>query len=139
MTSLTFLNKSVDNLLSMLDMELLVITELMKDTSFPLEDRWEVYLKVEKLLPISTYYADSISILTENLYDDLYLERYQTVTNSRINEQLLDNADYAEPLGEDADQWTVHQHEKYSTMLAKRDEWREAVLAEGYGGFTNDW
>lgn len=98
----------------------------------PLEERWATFLECDKLLDTHYYGTDSMDILSDCLYDDFYIERRQTELFKSIDEQLCGNRT---PEGSEPDEYT----ESWDRMYAKRDEWREAVLKEGYAGFTNDW
>jgi len=129
---LPYMNQMADVILNDLDTFVALTQETLKDREFSLEARWELYLKVEHLLPEHTYTPDSLDILTDSPYDDIYMDRYQTKANSDIDDSLLEN----QPSDNDS---LGEYHEKYVRMWAKRDEWREAVLQEGYGSFTYDW
>ena len=132
MTNLIYATTEVDNLLSKVDSVVTVTCELLKDPRFSLEDRWSLYLKIEKLLPIDTYISNVINILTDSVYDDFYMERHQVKSYSQIAETILEGRTQD---GDDPDDYS----EAYDRMYAKFDEFREAVLSSGYGGFENDW
>lgn len=99
------------------------ITDLLKNKDFPLEDRWELLLNSEDLLSTETYGDGEIEILTRDgksvtPYDDFYIEKCQTKYYSDMWETIIEG----EP-------------DAYGNV----DEWREAVLARGYGSFIYDW
>ena len=101
-----------------------------KEFGFSLEDRWELYLAGESLLEIHPFISKSIRVLTDAIYNDIGIERYEQLLNSGMDERITENYN-----PEDTDEFS----EIWAQMYAKRDEWREAVLAEGYAGFTFDW
>ena len=126
----TFL-KTKTNLVTMLKQALNLRDE------FPLESRWALFLKSEQLLPISSDVTNSMDILSDTLYDDFNTERHQTRMFSEIDECILEGHEYACTDIENGEAETIY--EKELEMYAKRDTWREAVLAEGYAGFVYDW
>ncbi len=97
-----------------------------------LEERWATFLECEQLLDIHGWISNSMDILSDCLYDDFYIERRETTMYKDIDERLCDNRT---PEGSEPDEYT----QPWDEMYTKRDEWREAVLAEGYVGFTYDW
>jgi len=125
---LPVMNQMADKMLSDLDSFVTLCQATFQDTEFSLEARWTLYLKVEKLLPVDSFHANHLSTLTNSVYDDLYLERYQFVNNSSIDEQVVER--YSDEDERDS---------RTTAMFEKRDAWREAVLKEGQGGFTYDW
>jgi len=138
------MNARADRLLSEVDTFITVCEETFKDTGFSLDARWDLYLKVEKLLPVSKYLSKSSRVLTDSPYDDLFPDGRGMLYNSDLDEQMMENGAYvdeqrtaAAEAGTDfvPDRWD----EKALAMFDKRDEWREAVLAEGVGGFVFDW
>lgn len=73
-----------------------------------------------------------MELYSDCLYDDFYLDRYATATFSEIDDQVCQNSTLE---GEEPG----YRAEFWDACYAKRDEWREAVLASGYSGFINDW
>jgi len=128
------INASVDALLNALDNTIPLVQEFLKDTSFPLEDRWALFLKSEKLLPSDTYGDGHVDALSrgDSLYDAFGVERRETTYYSDMDDMLHENST---PEDSEADEYS----EKYDRMLEKRDEWREVVLQHGDGSFTYDW
>lgn len=124
MTELYHTNEGADRLIREIDCMITAWQAIFVDKQYSLEARWALYLKVEHLLDTAVYRSKSINVLSDSLYDDFYMERRESHLNSDIDNMLIENS------GDD-DRW--------DEMNAKRDEWREAVLAEGIGGFTNDW
>lgn len=120
-------NEAADKLISDIDKCVNIWQGIFKDEGFSLEARWALYLKVEHLLDTAVCQSKSISVLSDSLYDDFYMERRESSLNSDIDRIILENVADAE------------EDDPWAEMYAKRDEWREAVLAEGIGGFTNDW
>lgn len=144
MTQLIFATAELEKTLSAVDTQLVVLTEILKDKSFPLDDRWELYLKAEKLLPIDKYLPQSVDVLTDCAYDDIFPAGRGFKYNSDIDETLVESGEWAlEQKREAAEAGIDYVPETYEEhaleQYAKRDEWREAVLAEGVGGFPFDW
>lgn len=144
MTGLPFMNSMAEDILSKLDTFLISCKDTLSDTDFPLEDRWELYLKIEKLLPIDKYLSKSIRVLTDRPYDDVFVDGRGFQFNSDIDQSLVENGEYAFEekvatieAGEEysPDKWTARHLE----LWEKRDAWREAVLAEGTSGCAFDW
>lgn len=108
------------------------VKEYLKDTSIDLEKRWNTFIECDHLLDINGWGGDAMDIYSEALYDDFYMERHQVKLYKEIDVQVTENIT---PQGEVPDEYSS----KYNVYYAKRDEWREAVLAEGYAGFTYDW
>ena len=86
----------------------------------PLTERWNIYLMIEDTLKLDSCYANiHISGAPEmTYYDDLYTDRYGTITHSNIIECITDGA-----------KWSAVQI----------DELKERFLQTGYGGCINDW
>jgi len=144
MTQLIFATAELEKTLAAVDTQLVVLTEILKDKSFPLDDRWELYLKAEKLLPIDKHLPESVDVLTDSAYDDIFPAGRGFKYNSDIDETLVENGEGAlEQKREAAEAGIDYVPERYEEraleQYAKRDEWREAVLAEGIGGFPFDW
>ena len=102
------------------------VKPLLTDQSIDLERRWELYEYLAKngfLVKEDGFGTGYVNLLDcSSLYDDFYIDRYQSVSfidmyNDRIQERLED---------EELTQEQV-------------DAWREAVLASGYSSFTYDW
>lgn len=95
-----------------------VLKSVLTSTEISLEEKWEIFILSKDILPICN--DDCVMhIITDTVYDDFYVERYETTSFVSIDEQILN---YNNP------KWN-----------GKHKEWREAVLASGYSGFTNDW
>lgn len=110
-----------------------------KEYDFPLDDRWAFYLEVESLLPISRYIPKSIRVMSDRIYDDYFPDGRGMTLNSTIDETMMENKEYLESEDTVDDEWTANARIASAKEIAKRDEWREAVMAEGYGGFIFDW
>ena len=104
------------------------LKEIIVNPAYTLEQRWTVFLEGQWLLEDHYYTPRSMDILSDAMYDDFYMERRETKSFSDIDDQITESYD---PEDEDS--------ENYNRMYGKRDEWREAVLKEGYKGFTYDW
>jgi hypothetical protein len=104
----------------------------LTDTSIPLDTRWSAFLSSEDILPIWPWIDRPMDIYSDCLYDDFCIERHQTATYAEIDEQVCQNSTTE---GEEPG----YQAEFWDACYAKRDLWREAVLASGYSGFVYDW
>lgn len=99
---------------------------IMKDESLPLEERWTVLEEATDFLPIADFGDGFIEKLAPHLtaYDDFYMERYGTWTYKDMLEGMVDRLSW---------------DEDSRTKTWDIDNWKRAVLASGYGGFTHDW
>lgn len=97
-----------------------------QDKTKPLEERWALFEECSAagLLGKATYGDGFIDTLNRNgtLYDDFYIERYQTVDYTDMYKRILEDEDEEDEYPQEA-----------------IDAWREAVLASGKGSFTYDW
>jgi len=107
------------------------ILEQLKDTSIPLDERWDAYTQLVEanILVSDQSYGDgnpggAFDSNRVSLYDDFNIDRGQSMTFPAMWEAM--NEEFFE--GGDA----------YDAEGAK-DKWREAVLASGYSSFTYDW
>jgi hypothetical protein len=137
---LPYLNAQIDSVLSKLDNVMLVACEFMRDTSIPLDDRWAVYLKVEKQLPVQSYFGRAIRELTDSVYDDFFPDGRGCMYNRQIDESLHENNpdcwDEEDKIDIDEnDEWIERGRQRW----IKRDAWREAVLQEQQGLVVFDW
>lgn len=142
--ALPFMNSQADEILSKLDTFLISCKDTLSDKDFPLEDRWQLYLKIEKLLPINKYLTGSLRVLTDRPYDDGFVDGRGFRFNSEIDETVVENGEFVleqkvAAIEADTDfvpdPWDASNLERYE----KRDAWREAVLAEGTSGCAFDW
>lgn len=141
------INASVDALLSALDNTIPLVQEFLKDTSFPLEDRWALLKKSASLLPTESFGDGNVEVLgIDSPYDELNFERRETFNYSELDERLIENFADAKAVLAEPEKYPYHTFwspvanaEKWSAYSAHYDEWREAVLARGYGSFTYDW
>jgi hypothetical protein len=134
-----YINAAVDELNECVTETLYTVQQFLKDTSFPLEDRWALYIKVEKLLPISSYLSDALHKLTDDVYDDIFPAGRGFKYNSDIDEGLVENYESWKDDDASDDDWKTRAKENSLKLWSKRDAWREAVLAEGISGFPFDW
>jgi hypothetical protein len=105
---------------------------VLTNKSISLEERWEAYLCVEDHLPTESYGDGYIEKLGwDCAYDDLHLEKYQTREFSAIWSMIQEcRSDMGDP----------EYYKKYLELTEEQlDEWREAVLASGFGRFIYDW
>lgn len=138
--NMPYLNASIDSAISALDNVMIVASEFMKDTSFPLEERWNVYLKVEKYLPIRSYFGEAIRKLTDDVYEDHFPDGRGIRWNSDIDESLVENHEWLKDMDpSEDDEWTKKARIHETETWAKRDTWREAVLQEQQGLIVFDW
>lgn len=100
------------------------IKGILKDESILVDDRWDLYLKVEQDLPIMSHqfnvYLDIGGERKEvSYYEDLYCDRYQTISFSKIVNTLM---------------YVYNNHPKEAI-----DDLKNRILISGYGGCINDW
>jgi len=116
---------------ALIQTEMQPLLQSLKDTSIPLDERWDAYTQlVEKNILINEqnygdgFLAEAFGYNNVSLYDDFNMDRHETRTFP--------------------DMWS-HMNEDYNEMPdcykddAKRDAWRERVLASGFSGFEYDW
>lgn len=103
----------------------------LADSSIPLYDRWEAFtiLSEHNKLPTSGWYTEALlDILSPtkeiNLYDDFYMERHS----------VRNHVDFLEHI-EDYRTEGDFEYITDDSITA----WKEAVLKQGYQGFTFDW
>lgn len=99
-----------------------VIAAQLKDTSIPLDERWQAFMSLPPdTLPTQGYGKGFVHLLDDNLtlYDDFYIERHETTAYADMFERIEDG-----------------EVEVADEALAK---WKEQVLASGYQAFTHDW
>lgn len=114
---------SIQEMQAQIDARVKEVLSELKDTSVPLDERWEAFIKIsEKVkLPIQSYGDGFVDYLGDNmtLYDDFYIERHQTV-------KYVDMAE---------------QFDELETEISAENiaEWKEKVLQSGYGAFIHDW
>lgn len=105
--------------------------EYFKDKAVPLEDRWDVYTKacIENVF-INEYCWIFHSVVIEDklkldYYDDLYIQKYQTISFLDMVEQVEDE---------------VKNNEKFVNFSKSIiDELKEEILQSGYSSFIFDW
>lgn len=91
----------------------------MQDSELPLEQRWDIFTQIHQFLPTKSYYMSFDSLGNAwSWYDDMYVEKYQTVDLIRFAERVHDNK-----------KW---EHIDFNAL-------KEEILACGYGSFINDW
>ena len=99
---------------------------LQQSTDMDLDVRWGMFLQLCPYLPTKSYYSHALDAFGGNfsLYDDLYVERYETISWPNFTDRV------EEMRGIDSPSWATQEN---------WDKVREAAIAEGYGGFANDW
>lgn len=104
-----------------------LVKTVLRDKTQPLDKRWELLVKLSEVgvLPEQAFgdgYIDDVFGLDP--YDDMYMERHQTYNYVEFLQYKL-----------------VEAFEEDESELApeKIAEWKEKVLAAGYGSFTYDW
>jgi hypothetical protein len=115
----TLLNKGVDQILVQL-----------KDTSLPLDERWDAYRALcdNNILVKNEGYGDGfLDTLGEELtmYDHFNVDKYQT----------MEFVDMYDKVMEADDKW----HKDLVAVQPNIPAWQEKVLASGYSSFTYDW
>ena len=97
------------------------IQEYIKDTSYTLTDRWNVFVSASEamILPTQTYIQHLPTMKNVSWYDDFHKDRYSFINWVRIAERIEDN-----------------ENSEFYDML---DAIKEEILAAGYCGFTHDW
>ena len=124
---------NIDAILSahvLVQTQLPALLESLKDTSIPLDERWDAYTQlVDKSILVNEagagdgFLSHVFGHSNVSLYDDFYMDRHETRTMpeiwDRITEEDADLDNYADPI--------------------LRDQWRERVLASGLSGFCHDW
>jgi hypothetical protein len=113
----------------------------LTDKNIPLDERWETYKEVAKLLPINYDYIDNAfeKILGDiSLYDEFNIDRYQTARYVDQVEGLEDDLAYEE---EQAAITFAEPREPYTPRFTREqlNEIKEYVLASGTQGFIYDW
>jgi hypothetical protein len=107
---------------------------LTNKEAFTLDERWAAYEKVAEYMPTESYSdGDCETLLGVPAYD-AGIERYQTMDYPALYEWYLDRVNEKELYPEDEDEYNANLP---SQEVA--DEWRERVLAAGYGSFEHDW
>lgn len=133
-TELPYATQRVVDMLAIMDSVVDETLVMLADKEIDLDTRWDLYLKIEKALPMHVFMGKAIRELTDSPYEEIFFDRHEVRYNSAIDQQLHDNYD------PDADDLDDDEYFKNGRALwAKRDAWREAVLAEGYGAVTFDW
>lgn len=103
------------------DVSLMKVTSYIKDKKrASLEDRWETYLLIEKLLPLDPWKVDLfVEGATKITYhDELKIARYGQIRHSEMINLIVS-----------AGIWDFDQ----------LDVLRERFLQTGYGGCINNW
>lgn len=143
-TKMPYAMKQVDNMLAVMDSVIDMTLVMLTDKEIDLEARWDLYLKIEKVLPISQYLSQSIYVLTDEVYNDFFPDGKGMRYNSSIDEGMAEEGSYLleqkAAAAEAGTDWVPDRYdERVLKQYEKRDAWREAVLAEGVGGFVFDW
>lgn len=111
-----------------LDANLKLVLESLKDTYVPLDGRWTVYDTLVKrgiLTKIDLCgdgFLDDLDTERElTLYDDFYVNRYETVRYVDMMEKM--SGDYG----------------RINVTPESLSKWKEKVLRSGTAGFRYDW
>lgn len=92
-----------------------------------LDSRWNLFIELTKMgiLPTETYGDGHVDVFSNNAspYDDLYVERHETQSYQSTLELIEERI----------------EEEDSNYPADKLDDWKEAVLAAGYGSWTFDW
>ena len=123
----------------------------------PLEDRWEIYVQIEKELPIDCC-CFSLDAAERDLecreltyYDDLYMERYEERPFTEIVSQLQERA-LDDPKNKETIDTLIKEHgvkhcfqlpldvlKELRNSVASLPTFRDVIMKSGYGGCKNDW
>jgi hypothetical protein len=106
----------------------------LKDKTIPLDERWEAFKTAAEMLPLEPYSDGDCETLLGSAAYDSGIERHQTMDYPTLYDWYLDRVNEKELYPEDEDEYNANLP---SQQVA--DEWREQVLARGYGSFQNDW
>lgn len=94
----------------------------IQDSELPLDQRWDIFTQIHEFLPSSDWHISFESLGTDwSWYDNMYVDRYQTVTLV----ELADRVRYRH----DCNEW---DH-------INLDDLKEEILATGFGRFINNW
>lgn len=112
------------NTVHLIEINIKLLQESIKDKSEPLEDRWNIYLLIQPYLKTDGVYWSPESIEKNreiSWFDDFYLEKDETM---QLDAEFIERVE--DKIKEDG--WEVDI-----------DELKEEILAYGYGSFENDW
>lgn len=120
--------------------------ELIVNKEIDLATRWDIYLNAPHKFKNHEHYLCDFEVLDQKVrgfswYDDMYLEKNETITGERIIErieELMRNyANNQEYLGPNANRETVGK------QFADNPEWlnelKEDILEQNMGSFIYDW
>ncbi len=111
------------------------ILNVLKDTFYPLPERWELFKKCPAdLLKTETYGPPSgLDTLAGHeivWYDDFYIERHETVDSVDIVERMEENL---------TSTYSSQFFERHTVTQADIDAYKEAVLQSGVKEWEYDW
>lgn len=126
--------------------------QLIINKDLDLATRWDIYLNAPDKFKNKEPYICHFVVLDKKIngfswYDDLYLDKNETITGESIIEGLEDlMADYEpnpESLEENAEDALYEENEPVGQQFANNpellDELKEEILAKNMGSFTYDW
>lgn len=126
--------------------------QLIINKDLDLATRWDIYLNAPDKFKNKEPYICHFVVLDKKIngfswYDDLYLDKNETITGESIIEGLEDlMADYEpnpESLEENAEDTQYEENEPVGQQFANNPEWldelKEEILAKNMGSFTYDW
>lgn len=95
----------------------------LTDGSVPLDDRWEIFVSLSNmgLLPNNNEHDGFADIFDDNC-EAWSITKFETSSYSDLYDTTI-----------------FYKTENGSYTQEQADEWREAVLADGFGSFTYDW
>lgn len=96
----------------------------INDDSVPLEDRWDVFVQVEKDLPTNQFFCrlPGINGISISLYDDLNIDRHSMIQFSELID-MIDDTEFS-------------MYEGYNDYI---NNLKEYIIREGFGSFIYDW
>jgi len=106
------------------------VQDYIKDTTFPLVDRWAIFKQASKsaILPYHDYVQslDTFDDLDVSWYDDFYKDRYALVEWIDVIESIEDTG---------ATKYDGEPNRYFEHI----EQVKEEILEMGYAGFTYDW
>lgn len=95
------------------------VFKYIKNKSFPLEDRWKLFVDTKKLFPTKSWliYYKEFDKNNINYYEDFGYERREVIDVGEMVE-FVDEGNWAE---------------------VNLDNLKEEILEQGYSGFRFDW
>lgn len=109
------------------------IRTAIKCKDVALDVRWDIFLEAgPEILGVTTFASGHIDALAPDLsvYDDFYIERHETSMYKDMYESMMEDLKWSQ---------TFPDVESPKVATWNIDAWREAILNDGFAGFTYDW